>query len=310
MTTNFQYIITKTIKRIRHQIEFLFCFSFLILYSCTSPIDINTDSSDSVIAIYGAITDEVKHQEIRLSSSSPYFQNKPNFPVSGATVIIESSDNKRYELIEVETIPGLYMSTSQWAVTPGITYNLHVTVDFDKNGNAESYNASTYIAAKMELDSVKLAPMNIMGHKNYALNTYGQETPGHDYYLFKYILNNTPITTKISEYITYDDTGINGQYLDGLTIDYFDHIDNWESDSDDQRKHSTYLKPEDILIVEISKIPAGYYDFINQCQKEMRGENPLFGGPASNIITNISGGGVGFFCGYCISQSSAVVPSF
>jgi hypothetical protein len=281
-----------------------------MFYSCTAPIDIDTDDSDPVIVIYGAITDEMKQQEIRISRSSPYFQNEPNTPVSRAIVIIESSDNKRYELFEPEANPGLYVSSSEWAVVPGVTYNLRVSVDFDGDGNPENYDASTTVAAKMELDSVKLDPMNIMGHKNYALNIYGEETPGRDHYLFKYILNDTPVTTKISKYVIYGDMGINDLYLDGLTIDYFDHIDNWESDSDDQRKHSTYLKPGEILVVETAKIPEGYYNFIDQCQKEMHGENPVFGGPASNITTNISGGGAGFFCGYCISQIPTTVPNF
>jgi hypothetical protein len=38
----------------------------------------------------------------------------------------------------------------------------------------------------------------------------------------------------------------------------------------------------------------------------MSGENPFFGGPASNIITNISNGGRGFFTTYPLSTTKTV----
>ncbi len=309
MTTHFQYHISKNMKPIAHSIKllFLFCLSFLYFHSCTAPIEIDTDDSDPVIVIYGTITDELKNQEVRISRSSPYFQDKPNAGVSGAIVTIESSDNKKYELFEIDTVPGLYRSLSAWALAPGITYNLKVQVDFNEDGEDDIYTASTTVPTKVYTDSIKLVPMNIMGHKNLALNIYAQDSPEHDYYLFKYIVNDTLVTPKISQYRTYDDLGINGQYLTGLTIDYLDDIENWKNDTEDQRKRSIYLKVGDVLVLETSSIPKGYHDFINQCQKEMNGENPIFGGPASNIITNISNGGVGFFCGYCISQSTTTV---
>ncbi len=286
---------------------FILNFSFLIFHSCTAPIDIDTDNSDPVIVIYGTLTDELKPQEVKISRSSPYFQDTPNSPVSGAIVTIESSDNKIYELFEIDTIPGLYHSLSAWAVSPGVTYNLKVQVDFDGNGKNDLYTASTTVPAKVYTDSIKLVPMNIMGNKNYALNVYAQDSPEHDYYLFNYVLNDTLVTEKISQYRTYDDLGINGQYLEGLTIDYLDDIDNWATDSKEQRKHSIYLRPGDVMVLETSSISKGYHDFINQCQKEMQGENPIFGGPASNITTNISNGGTGFFSAYCISKASTVV---
>jgi hypothetical protein len=288
-------------------IFFIFHSLFFIFHSCTAPIDIDTNDSEPVIVIYGTITDELKQQEIRISRSSSYFQDEPNIRVSGAVVAIESSDKQIYELLEVDTIPGLYRSKSIWAAVPGKTYSLAVQVDFNGDGIKENYGASATVPSKFSLDSISLNPMNIMGHKNYALNIYGQEPPEDDYYLFKYIINDTLITTEISNYKTYSDAGINDQYLDGLTIDYFDHIDNWTTDTEEQRKRSTYLKAGDVIVVETSSISKGYHYFINQCRKEMYGENPIFGGPASNIVTNITGGGVGFFSGYCITKNSTTV---
>ena len=303
------YFQNQNIKNSIRKISYMM-FCLIAFASCTAPIEIDTNDSEPIIVIYGTITDELRRQEVQITRSAPYFQNEPNAPISGAVVTIESSDNKTYELLEIDTIPGLYRSFSPWTVTPGVTYNLKVQVDFDGNGKQDIYTASSTVPVKVYTDSVKLVPMNIMGHKNYAFNIYAQDSQDEDYYLFKYIINDTLATYKISTYRVAEDKGINGQYINGLTIDYLDHIDNWKTDSEEQRERSIYLKPDDVMILEISSIPKGYFDFVNQCRREMRGENPIFGGPASNITTNISNGGCGFFSAYCISQSTTVVPNF
>ena len=51
-----------------------------------------------------------------------------------------------------------------------------------------------------------------------------------------------------------------------------------------------------------------YYNFIYQCEMQQSGENPMFGGPAANITTNISGGACGFFSSFNPGTFSAVVP--
>lgn len=283
-------------------------FSCFILFSCTAPIEIDTGNSEPVIVINGTLTDEYKQQEIRISRSSPYFDDQPNTIVSGAIVKITTSSGNSYHLIENDSIAGLYQTSTKWSAQAGVSYFLSVEIDFDSDGVADIYEASTTIIAPIQLDSIKIIPMNIMGHKNYALNVYAMDSPEHDYYLCKFLVNDTLISTKISRYYTIDDIIFNGQYVNGAILRYFDNIDNRETDTDEQRKNSDYLSPGDKVELEMSRISKGYHNFINQCQKEMNGENPFFGGPASNITTNINNGGVGYFAGYCIMKANTVVP--
>jgi len=280
----------------------------LMASACTAPIDIDTNDSEPVIVINGALTDEVKRQEIRIGRTAPYFQDSPNVPVSLAEVTIRSSDGHWYELFENDSLPGLYQTIQPWAVVVGETYQLQVTVDFDGDGIAETYQAETTVLPPIELDSSAIVPIDIMGYLHYALNFYAQDPPGKNYYLVKCLLNDTLMTYKISRYIIFDDTGIDGQYIDGLTVRYFESVDNWEVSTIMERDSLEYLSPGDEVGIEMSQIPRSYYDFIFQCQKELYGENPIFGGPASNIITNISGGGVGFFVAYCIVRHASIVP--
>ncbi len=284
-------------------------FSFLILLSCTAPIDIDTDNSEPVIVIYSTLTDELRQQEVRISRSSPYLDNQPNATISGALVTITSSDLQTYHLTENPETPGLYQSTETWSVKENVAYSLDVEVDFNSDGIKESYKATTgNVIPLMQLDSIKIVPLDIMGHTNYAMNIYGLDSPEHDYYICKFLVNDSLITTQISKIFTVDDVVFNNTYVDGITLRYFDDIEEYEKDSEERRKNSTYLQSGDVVELQMSRVPKGYHDFINQCQKEMRGENPFFGGPASNITTNISNGGVGYFSGYVIARAKTTVP--
>jgi len=284
-------------------------FLSLIFVGCTEPFNIKTNDSEPTIVIYGVLTDEFKQQSVQITRSSPYFDNEPNPAISGAKVTIKSSDGKEFELFEDTENAGNYLSKNNWSAQSGINYTLNVDVDFKKNGTINNYQASTLFAPTAFFDSLKIVPMMIMGHANYALNVYGQDSEEEEFYLFRITINDSLATTALSQYILTDDILFNGQYIDGLTMQYFDDISEWENDSEEVRERSTYIKYGDKIDVELSIITKGYYDFITQCVREMGGENPMFGGPASNITTNISNGGVGFFTGYCSSKVSATVEN-
>lgn len=278
----------------------------LILIACTEPIEIKTTDFEPVIVIYGVLTDEWEQQTVRITRSAPYFSNEPNPTVSGAEVIITSSEGEEFILLYGNS-SGNYVSHRIWAAKSGVTYTLNVNVDCNNTGNIDNYQASTIFSPPVYLDSIQVVPIDIMGHANYALNIYGQDSDAEEYYLFRLKVNDFLVTNYLSEYILTDDAMFNGQYIDGLTIYYFNDIAEWKTDSEEQRKNSVYIQSGDKVEVEISVIPKAYYDFILQCQSEMRGENPMFGGPASNISTNISNGGIGFFTGYSSSKISTRV---
>ena len=290
---------------------FFLMFVVLIgfLSSCKSPIDIDTDDSDPVIVIYGILTDEYKQQEVRVSISSPYFYDQSNASISGAVVTIESSDGKLFELLEANAIPGLYQTASSWAAVPGITYRLNVSVDFNGDGVIETYQAETRIIPFAGIDSLNINAIDIMGFDHFSVNAYWQDEPGEDHYLCKYAINDSLITEKISLFQCFEDTSLDGEYIDGFPIWYFDAKSTEHKIPDDIKEDIViFVDSGDKIELQMSRITKGFYDFIIQCQQEMRGENPMFGGPASNITTNISNGGVGYFSGYCIRRAYGEAP--
>ena len=285
----------------------IFPLLLFLFFSCTEEITIDTDDADPVIVIYGELTDDVTFQQVNISRSAPYFSNQPNPVVSGAKVQITSSNSDVYELLESNEIPGLYLSATQWGAIPDVTYTLKVEFDFDSDGTDEIYEASTTVLSSIPISSITIVPVSIMGHKNYNVNLNGQEPVGEDFYLCKYMVNDSLISNKISEYRMFDDILFDGQHIENLSIERFDDISEWEKDTEERRKRSVYIKSGDKIELQMSRIPKAYYEFINQCQRGMRGPNPFFGSSPSNITTNISNGGKGFFSGYCVSRASAMV---
>jgi hypothetical protein len=276
---------------------------YLLLTACTEPIDLKTNDSPPVVVVYGQLTDEFKSQTITIARSSPYFDDKPNAGISEAEVLVRSSEGEVFRFVENDSIHGLYFSRDKFSARSGVSYDLSVTVDFNRDGVPDEYQASTTILPPVVPDSLSLDSVELFGRKNHVLNVYFQDPPEENYYLIHVFRNDSLLTNQISKYIVTDDVIYNGQPIKG-NVYYFRDASEWEKDREEIRKNSVYLYPGDVISVEAGMIPKGYYDFIVQCQKEKGGENPMFGGPASNITTNISNSGVGYFTGYSVKRTS------
>ena len=275
--------------------------------SCTELIDIKPSHSEPVIVIFGYLTDKFEFQEIRISTSSPYFEMQPNQPVSNAIVSIRSSDDKTYELVETIS-KGSYCTRQPMAAVTGITYHLSVQADINQSGNLKLYEATTTMPRPFQIDTIAIKTMTIMGFKHYSLNLYAQEVPGPDYYYVRAIINDTLKSSRISRAIVFSDYGIDGLYWDGFPLMQFEDSGNeYFGDREDSFSYNT-VKPGDKITLCISLIERGFRDFLEQAQRERRGENPFFGGPASNIATNISNGGVGYFTSFCTTRMDVYVP--
>jgi hypothetical protein len=280
----------------------------VIIFSCTAPMDINTRDSAPVIVIYGCLTDENRYQRVRITGSSPYFDDKENRSVPDADVRIEDSEGNEY-LMEYEDM-GYYMSRVKFAARPGVTYYLTVEVDFNEDDEVELYEAETTILPLLALDSANVMPLSIMGYRHFSLNIYAQDPPETDnYYLFKFFVNDSVSNSNISNLIVADDEFFKGEYMNGVNIYYFDDIMYEKVVEKNKYYDDEYMVSSgDKIRLQTMNIEKGYYKFIDQCISEMYGENPMFGGPPSNITTNISNGAAGFFTGYCIHEVRTEIP--
>ncbi|MDR2286112.1 MAG: DUF4249 domain-containing protein [Prevotellaceae bacterium] len=286
-------------------------FIVSLFASCVEPFDINTNDSPPVIVIYGYLTNEQAFHSIKVSTSSPYFDTSSNQGITGATVKITSSENDVFYFKEVDSVPGLYAMIEKKTGIPGVTYSLDVEVDFDNDGIKETYSATSTMLNVVDVDSIEIKSTNLMGYRFYNFLFYAQEPPTEDYYLGRYKLNDSVVLFNINRISPMQDVAFNGQYINGQVIQRFWDINEKDrverEDDDEYTRRRVYISPGDTITFSLCHIERGYYDFIVQCQNEMNGENPFFGGPASNIITNLSNGGRGFFTTYSISSAKTVV---
>lgn len=282
---------------------------YFIFSSCTAPIEINTKNSDPVPIIYGYITDQNIKQYIRILSSSPYFEEIKESAIDNADVSIADAEGENY--IFNYTEDGYYESVLAFAAKENMKYHLTVELDFDKDGKTEFYEAETTIPEKVMADSIVINPLTLMGFRHFALNLYLQEpAETKNFYLCKFTINDTISNGKMDEYIIFEDRMINGTYLNGVTINYFEDATDEKNMQryDDDNRNQYLVSPGDKIILQVINIEEGYYHFINECVREKNGENPFFGGPPSNITTNISNGAIGYFSGYAIQELESVIP--
>ncbi|KAA6303588.1 MAG: hypothetical protein EZS26_000139 [Candidatus Ordinivivax streblomastigis] len=282
----------------------VFCLASALFSSCTEPFDIKTDDAPSKIVIYGGLTNEITGHSIMISSTLPYFDGKSNPGVSGARVQIKSS-NGIYDFVENDTVSGLYQTAKNAAGIPGIEYTLIVEVDFNRDGVTETYTAASLMPTPVYIDSITTRSLNIMGRKMHPVYLYAQEPPAEDYYLCSYKVNDDPVTSAISRISLLNDKMFNGQYLSAMPLRMFGDVS--DKDVDREEEGRVYLNVGDKVTLSLGHIEKGYYNFILQCQNEMGGGSSFFGAPASNIITNISNGGIGYFSCYPVMEADVIV---
>ena len=283
-------------------------FSTLAFFSCTAPIDINTRDSEPMIVIYGCLTDEYARQYIRITTSSPYFDLAPNTPVSNAKVSVKTSSGRTYTFENEKD--GYYVSNRRFAVISGVTYHLTVEVDFDKDGITEVYEAQTTTLPITPADSIGITSLSIMGYRHFSLHISMQDSLAtENYYLFKYFINDSISNDLVSEFLVTNDLMFNGEYLNEVNLTYFEDFSDPKV-AEIYRDNETVLRvyPGDRLRLQILNIEKGYYYFISDCQREKHGENPFFGGPPSNITTNLSNGAIGYFTSFRIQNLESQFP--
>ncbi len=257
------------------QAAFLVAVCFLV--ACTARIDITTEDGEERLVIYGYITNDTTQHAIRITRSAGYFATTPPVGVSDAQVVLRT-DNELISLSESPDTPGLYLTAAGVAGTEGKTYTLQVMLDFDEDGQTETFEASSRMPYSSEIDSITLVPSTLFDNL-IEVQLYGR-LPENDrsYFSFHARRNQVVLNDSLSGFFIVDDEHIKQNEFAGLACFYIDQ------DEENER-----LVSGDTVTLRVDVLPKDYADFLENARHELGGTNPIFGGPPANIETNIVG---------------------
>ncbi len=285
----------------------IFSFAILALTACQDVIKLDTENVASQLAVDGWITNQPTAQQIRLTETSNYFDNRPTKPVLNATVTVTDDKGKVYSFKDIKN-NGTYVwqpnSKKDTLGRIGGKYALNIKV------GSEEYKAATVINRVPKIDSLtyfpeKSSPRNLdtSPKEGFAAQFYARDFVGEgDCYWIKCFKNGKYFDKTISIVLAYD-----GAFSSGVATDGLQFI----------RPIRQSISPElyvekDTVRVEIHAIPLAAYFFLGQIRQESNNAG-LFATPPSNIVTNIQNVNptgrkpIGFFGSSAISSMQAVI---
>ncbi|MDH7462998.1 DUF4249 domain-containing protein [Chitinophagaceae bacterium 26-R-25] len=247
--------------------------------SCEKVIDVKTNNSAPQLVVEGNISNTPGPYTIKLSTSVDYDQTN-SFPAV-QNAVVKISDNKGNSETLKETTPGNYQ-TATLNGTVGTTYTLYI-----KTTDNKEYSASSTMPAVVPLDDVKIQRSTFKSSDEDTLEAVVYFTDpkglGNNYRFIQYI--NSVASKAIN--ITND------KYFDGNSTNFSLF-----------RKDKEYIKKGDSISVEMRSIDKANYDYFNSLATIIdRPDNPA---PA-NPVSSITGGALGYFCAYSVSQKGLIV---
>jgi hypothetical protein len=256
----------------------------IMLVSCEELTELPIDENESkTLVVDGMITNDTMPQVVNLSLTGSFYMDDKAPRATGADVII--SDNQGNEFPLYETIPGKYVTKTSIAGTIGNTYTLTI------NYEGETYFAQSTMPRMAEIDSLSYRWDSFM--ESYRVLLFGQEPKGKgDSYMWQLNRNGELLTTDISQMMIIRDDFVDGNYIKGLEVDF------WEMEYN--------IQTGDTITVTQYSISKHAIDFFTGVLAEYNSGQAAMRPPA-NVASNISNGAIGLFHAASISRKTIVI---
>jgi len=245
----------------------------LLFMSCTDVIDVEVPEAPPRLVIEASLDWEKgtpgNSQLIKLSMSTPYFDNLLETPVSGASVkVINNADQT--EVVFIDMNNGNY-TTEVFSPVMGQSYTLMVLY------NEELYLASETMTPVTDITEVYQSRENGFDNDALEVNIDFIDPAGIDnYYLSKFQRRGDPFQTLFD---------VKDEFTDGNRMSIF-----YEKLEDEDAGEEEFV-PGDIVDISLLGLSEPYYNYI-----KLLIEQSQSGGPFSTIPAEIKGN--------CINQSS------
>ena len=245
----------------------------LLFMSCTDVIDVEVPEAPPRLVIEASLDWEKgtpgNSQVIKLSMSTPYFDNLLETPVSGASVkVINNADQT--EVVFIDLNNGNY-TTEVFSPIMGQSYTLMVLY------NEELYLALETMTPVTDITEVYQSRENGFDNDALEVNIDFIDPAGIDnYYLSKFQRRGDPFQTLFD---------VKDEFTDGNRMSIF-----YEKLEDEDAGEEEFV-PGDIVDISLLGLSEPYYNYI-----KLLIEQSQSGGPFSTIPAEIKGN--------CINQSS------
>ena len=244
----------------------------LLLMSCTDVIDVEVPEAAPRLVIEASLDWEKgtpgNSQVIKLSMSTPYFDNLLETPVTGASVKVINNDDQS-EVLFNDLNNGNY-STEVFVPVMGQSYTLMVIY------NEELYLASETMTPVTEITEVFQSRENGFDKEALEVNIEFIDPQGiENFYLSKFQRRGDPFQTLFD---------VKDEFTDGNKMSIF-----YEKLEDEDAGEMEFV-PGDIVDISLLGLSEAYYNYI-----KLLIEQSQSGGPFSTIPAEIKGN--------CINQS-------
>ena len=252
-------------------LKLIFAISFLFM-SCTDVIDVDVPEAEPRLVIEASMDWQKgtpgNSQVIKLSLSTPYFDNLLETPVTGASVkVINNADQSEVQFTDLNN--GNY-STEDFVPVMEQSYTLMVTY------NEEVYLASETMTAVTDITDVYQSRENGFDKEALEVNIDFLDPEGiNNYYLSKFQRRGDQFQTLFD---------VKDEFTDGNKMSIF-----YEKLEDEDSGEKEFV-PGDIVDISLLGISEPYYNYI-----KLLIEQSQSGGPFSTIPAEIKGN--------CVNQS-------
>jgi hypothetical protein len=248
----------------------------LLFTSCEKVIDLNLNTSSSVIIIQGNVFDRIGPYTIKISKTINFTESNIFPPVTDAKVTI--SDNAGNSELLTQSADGIYI-TSKLRGVPGRTYTLNVETQ------GKVYTASSTMPSAVNIDSIYFQK-DIFGSENRTVLKFKDPPYADNYYRVIQYVNDT---LKTGFYIGND------KLYQGEVITF--SLSSTKLIGDDPLETGARVR------LQLECIDKSVYEYF----RTTRGNNGSSNSPA-NPVSNISNGALGYFGACPVREASITVP--
>lgn len=262
----------------------LFSIALISLNACQQVIDIDLNETNSQYVIIGNIADDNNPCKVEITKTVNFSETN-NFPAVEGAIVTLSDDNSNKEIL-TETKPGIYESKTIKGII-GRTYTLTIT----HQGN--TFTARSKMADATPIFDVKFIEDAFGGPGNgndtlpifRAIPLHPDKPNVKNFYRYIQTINDVEDKSFLIRNDNLSDGKLNAQPL-------------FSFDAPIHRGDKYHLK-----LMNIDEANYTYLFSLNQSS----GNGPGGGTTPSNPPSNISGGALGYFSAYSVSEITTIV---